>query len=176
MVFTCIYTHIHAHPYAHMQVLFITFLVPWPNTWQESACKTLYLGAWFESTVVVKAQLWEQVLTVVAEEVRLIAHISEDQEEDQGNANFQLGSFFISFQSGIWSLSKGLCCLHSERSSTKPCRTPHRHMQRCFLFLHPRAPPCSFAANSMSYPSLWKLFTCFVSYHFPLSKISYEWN
>lgn len=50
--------------------------------------------------MVVKAQLWEQVLTVVAE-VRLIAHISEDQEEDQGNANFQLGSFFISFQSGI---------------------------------------------------------------------------
>lgn len=51
--------------------------------------------------MVVKAQLWEQVLTAVAEEVRLIAHISEDQEEDQGNANFQLGSFFISFQSGI---------------------------------------------------------------------------
>lgn len=174
MVFTCIYTHthIHAHPYAHMQVLFITFLVPWPNTWQESACRTLYLGAWFESTMVVKAQLWEQVLTVVAEEVRLIAHISEDQEEDQGNANFQLGFFFISFQSGIWSLSKGLCCLHSERSSTKPCRTPHRHMQRCFLFLHPRAPhaplqpiPCPIPAFGSYSPVLCRTIFLYLRYH-----------
>lgn len=70
---------------------------------------------------------------------RLIVHISEDQEEDRDQRQLS-AQFLLHFLPARDLITvQGIVCLYSGRSSAKPCRTPHRHTQRYFLSLHPRA-------------------------------------